>query len=125
MVAASKKIPARVIPTIWLTDPAVADRLLDAETRPLLDEVLDNIRQAAPEHGWPLAHIEIEYYQDMEFEWWENLVLVLYFDCPWEEAERHCDACLRTVVGPFYRKLEPEIQSRFVKRMGYDFDSSS
>ena len=134
MVAAVKPktatpITARLIPVVWITDPAEADRLLGEEYRYLLDEVLENFRQAAPEHGWPLTHIEIEYYQDMEFEWWEDLVLVLHFDCPWEEAEQHCDAGLRAVVGPFYRQLEPELKSRFthrfIKGMAYDFDSSS
>ena len=116
---------AKLIPAVWITDPAVADRLLGAEARHLLDDVVDNIRQASIENGWPLTKIDIDYHQDMEFEWMEYLLLVLYFDCPWEEAEQHCDDCLSTVVGAFQQHLEPELKSRFVKRMTYGFDSSS
>ena len=116
---------AKLIPAIWITDPAVADRLLGKEGRHLLDEVVDNIRQAAIANGWPLTQIDIDYHQDMEFEWWEYLLLVLHFDSPWKEAQRHSDDCLSTVVGDFQRNLEPALKSRFIKRMAYSFDSSS
>ena len=112
---------AKLIPAVWITDPAVADRLLGQDGRHLLDEVLDNIREAAIENGWPLTKIDIDYHQDMEFEWWEYLLLKLRFDCPRPEAERHCDDCLDTVVDPFQRKLDPCLKSRFIERMDYAF----
>ena len=114
---------AKLIPAIWITDPAVADRLLGAEARHLLDDVVDNIRQAAPENGWPLTQIDIDYHQDMEFEWWEYLLLTLHFDSPWEEAQDYWRACLRTVVKPMQDNLPPEEKELFIKTMHRAFRS--
>ena len=121
MVAAVKKIPARVIPAIWITDPAEADRLLGAEYRHLLDEVLENFRQAAPEHGWPLTQIEIDYYQDMEIESWEYLLLTLHYDCPRREAKEHWVAGIWKVIKPIQDKLVQPAWNLFVDRVSYDF----
>ena len=116
---------AKLIPSVWITKPAVADRLLGARGRHLLDEVIDRIRQAAIENQWPLTKIEIDYHQDMEFEWWEYLLLVLHFDCHWEEAQQHCDDCLDQVVDPFQRELGPLAKHLFIGKISYGFDSSS
>ena len=116
---------AKQIPAVWITDPAVADRLLGAEGRHLLDEVIDNIRQAAPENGWPLTQIDIDYHQDLEFEDWEYLLLTLHFDCPRPEAEQHCDDCLDQVVDPFQGNLGPGIKSRFIEKVDYAFVGSA
>ena len=116
---------AKLIPAVWITDPAVADRLLGAEGRHLLDDVLDHIRQAAIENGWPLTKIDIDYHQDMEFEWWEYLLLVLHFDSPWEEAKGYWGACLDTVVDPLQRKLCGPLKKLFIGKLSYEFDSSS
>ena len=114
---------AKLIPAVWVTDPAVADRLLGAEGRHLLDDVLDNIREAAIENQWPLTKIDIDYHQDMEFEWWEYLLLVLHFDSPWEEARDYWVTCLRTVVKPMQDNLPPEEKELFIKTMHRDFRS--
>ena len=119
MVAAAKKIPARVIPAIWITDPAEADRLLGAEYRHLLDEVLDNFRQAAPDHGWPLSQIEIDYYQDMEIESWEYLLLTLRYDCPRPEAQEHWVAGMWKVIKPMQDELVQPAWNLFVDRIDY------
>ena len=116
---------AKQIPAVWITDPAVADRLLGAEGRHLLDEVLENIRQAAPEHGWPLTQIDIDYHQDMEFEWWEYLLLTLHFNCPRPEAREYWKACLRTVVKPMQQQLPPQPQELFIDRIAYDLAGCS
>ena len=115
---------AKLIPAVWITDPAVADRLLGAEARHLLDDVVNNIRQAAIEHGWPLTKIDIDYHQDMEFEWWEYLLLVLHFDSPRAEAREYWRACLRTVVKPMQDQLDPKEKELFIKTMRRDFSSS-
>ena len=115
---------AKQIPAVWITDPAVADRLLGAEGRHLLDDVVDNIREAALENQWPLTKIDIDYHQDMEFEWWEYLLLVLHFDCPWEEARDYWVTCLQTVVKPMQDNLPPEEKELFIKTMHRDFRSS-
>ena len=112
---------AKLIPAVWITDPAVLDRLLPVDLRPLLDEVIDRIRQTAIENQWPLTKIEIDYHQDMEFEWMEYLLLTLRFDCSRAEAEQHCDDCLDQVVDPFQGKLEPALKNRFIERMDYAF----
>ena len=116
---------AKQIPAVWVTDPAVADRLLGAEGRHLLDEVLENIRQAAPQNGWPLTQIDIDYHQDLEFEDWEYLLLVLYFDCPWGEAKEYWGDCLDTVIDPLQRKLGGPLKKLFIGKLSYEFDSSS
>ena len=116
---------AKQIPAVWITDPAVADRLLPVDLRPLLDETIDRIRQACIENQRPLTKIDIDYHQDMEFEWWEYLLVTLHFDCPWEEAERHCDDCLDQVVDPFQRELGPLAKHLFIGKVSYEFDSSS
>ena len=115
---------AKQIPAVWITDPAVADRLLGAEGRHLLDDVVDNIRQAAIESQWPLTQIDIDYHQDMEFEWWEYLLLVLHFDSPRSEAREYWRACLRTVVKPMQDQLDPKKKELFIKTMRRDFRSS-
>ena len=112
---------AKLIPAVWITDPAVADRLLGQEARHLLDDVVDHIRQAAIANGWPLTKIDIDYHQDMEFEWWEYLLLKLRFDCPRPEAEEHWVACLEKVVEPMQRKLQPPAQDVFLEMMHYAF----
>ena len=112
-------ITARLIPVVWITDPAEADRLLGEEYRYLLDEVLDNFRQAAPEHGWPLAQIDIDYHQDMEIESWEYLILTLRYDCPRPEAKEHWVAGMRTVVKSMQDELAPPAWDVFVERLDY------
>ena len=114
---------AKLIPAVWITDPAVADRLLGAEGRHLLDDVLDHIREAAIENQWPLTQIDIDYHQDMEFEWWEYLLLVLHFDSPRPEAQEHWVACLEKVVEPMQRKLDPQALDVFLDMMHYAFRS--
>ena len=114
---------AKLIPAIWITDPAVADRLLGKEGRHLLDDVVDNIREAAIEHGWPLTKIDIDYHQDMEFEWWEYLLLVLHFDSPRPKSREYWVACLEKVVEPMQRKLAPQALDVFLEMMHYAFRS--
>ena len=116
---------AKLIPAVWITDPDVADRLLGAEGIPLLDEVLDKIRQAAPQNGWPLTQIDIDYHQDMEFEWWEYLILTLRFDCPRPEAKEYWRACLRSVVKSMQDKLAPKEKELFIDRFDYVFAGCS
>lgn len=112
-------ITARLIPVVWITDPAEADRLLGEESRHLLDEVLENFRQAAPEYGWPLTQIEIDYHQDMEFEWWEYLLLTLRYDCPRPEALEHWKAGMMTVVKSMQDQLVQPAWDLFVERISY------
>ena len=110
---------AKQIPAVWITKPAVADRLLGVDLRPLLDDVVDRIRQAALQQGWPLTKIEIDYYQDMEFEWWEYLLLKLHFDCSWEESDEYWVACMRTVVKSMQQELGPLAKDLFIGKIRY------
>ena len=110
---------AKQIPAVWITKPAVADRLLGVDLRPLLDDVVDRIRQAALQQGWPLTKIEIDYHQDMEFEWWEYLLLTLRFDCPREEAQEHWGVCMRTVVKSMQQELGPLARNLFIDKIHY------
>ncbi len=64
-------IPAAEIPIDWKTKPSVVDRLLGHTGRPLLNQLLEQIKQTAEQRQWPLKTIKIDHYQDPE----QNLIL--------------------------------------------------
>ena len=65
---------------VWKTKKSEADRILGKRGRPLLDEMVEHMKQVADEKGWPLKRIDICYWQDVEERDWEIVRLVMVFD---------------------------------------------
>ena len=116
-------ISANEIPVDWKTEPAVADRLLGDAGRPLLNQTLAQIRQTAAQRQWPLTAIKVDHYQDPEIDW-EYLLLIMDFDCPWDEAEPLWEICLETVVGEISRNLAEPLKDLFGDLIHYEFESN-
>ena len=110
------------IPVDWKTDDSVVDRLLGDTGRPLLNQLLKRIGQAAAQKEWPVKAIKVEHYQDPEIDW-EYLLLVMDFDCQYDEAELIWENCLETVVGEMKRKLDEPTRDLFGDMIHYEFES--
>ena len=111
------------IPINCQTKPAVVDRLLGNTGRPLLNQLLERISQTAAQRQWPLKEIRIEHYQDPEVDW-EYLLLVMDFNCPYEEADVLWDICLKTVVGEMRRNLQEPLKDLFSDMIHYEFEGN-
>ena len=107
----------------WKTQRAEADRLLEDAGVPLLLKLLERIRQAAAQRRWPLNRIRVEHYQDPEMDW-EYLLLVMDFDCPWDEAEAMWEDCLQNVVGSVTGKLTDAQKNLLRQTIHYEFESN-
>ena len=111
------------IPVDWKVKESVVERLLSEAGRPLLNQVLEQIKHTAAQCQWPLKTIRVEYYQDPEVEW-EYLLLVTDFDCPYEKAESLWRTCLVTVVGEMRRNLKEPLKDLFSDKIHYEFESN-
>lgn len=90
---------------------------------PLLLRLLERIKQAATQRRWPLKRIRVEHYQDPEIDW-EYLLLVMDFDCLWDEAEKMWEDCLQNVVGGVTGKLEDPLKDLLRQTIHYEFESN-
>ena len=116
-------ISADEIPVDWNTKPAVVDRLLGDAGRPLLNQLLEQIRQTAAQRQWPLKSIKLDHYQDPEIDW-EYLLLTMDFDCSWDEAEPLWEICIETVVGEISKNLAEPLKDLFGDLIHYEFESN-
>lgn len=115
--------PIAPIPIDWQTKPAVVDRLLGDTGRPLLNQLLERISQTAAQRQWPLKEIRVEHYQDPEVDW-EYLLLVMDFNCAYEEADVLWGICLKTVVGEMRRNLQEPLKDLFSDMIHYEFEGN-
>ena len=111
------------IPIDWQIKPAVVARLLGDTGRPLLNQLLERISQTATQRQWPLKEIRIEHYQDPEVDW-EYLLLVMDFNCLYEEADVLWGMCLKTVVGEMRRNLQEPLKDLFSDMIHYEFEGN-
>ena len=116
-------IAADEIPVDWKTKPSAVDRLLGDAGRPLLEQLLERLRQTAEQRQWPLKAIKVEHYQDPEIDW-EYLLLVMDFDCPYKQAEALWRICLETVVGEMSRNLKAPLKDLFSDMIHYEFEGN-
>ena len=65
------------------------DNLLGIKGKITLGKVVNLIQKEAEEENWPLTKIEVHYRKDPEVEDWEYLVIVLYYDSSFEEANKY------------------------------------
>ena len=116
-------IAADEIPVEWKAKPSVVDSLLGDVGRPLLNQLLERLRQTAGQRQWPLKAIKVEHYQDPEIDW-QYLLLVMDFDCPYDQAEAIWESCLEIVVGEMSRNLDEPLKDRFGDMIHYEFESN-
>lgn len=69
--------------------------LLGAKGKIVLNRLISLVRKEAEKKNWPLTKIEVCYEKDSEVEDWEYIVVLLYYDSSFEEANR----CLSSLYG--------------------------
>ena len=108
------------VPIVWKTTKATADRLLGHEGRPLLDKAINLAKDVAAKRKWPLKQIKVQRYQDLEYPDWENLEVVLVFDCPGPRARKLWLRYLRE-VDQLQHSMDHETVERFIDiYLGYE-----
>lgn len=65
------------------------DNLLGIKGKITLGKVINLIQKEAEKEDWPLTKIEVHYRTDPEVEDWEYLVIVLYYDSSFEDANKY------------------------------------
>ncbi len=101
----------------------MADRLLGDAGRPLLDQLLEQTKQVAAKHQWPLKRIRVEHYQDPEVDW-EYMLVTLDFDCSRADAEPlFWDSYIKNVVGAMHKGLEGLEKDIFSSKISYELES--
>ena len=63
--------------------------LLGTKGEIVLNKVINLIQRVAEEENWPLTKIEVHYRKDPEVEDWEYIVIVLYYDSSFEDANKY------------------------------------
>lgn len=111
------------IPVQWETSHKIANRLLGATGRPLLERTLTLAQNIAAERNWPLKNIKVTHYQDPEVVW-EYLLLVLVFDGSQVESENLWDEYLQVMeeaVEVVYQGLNASERVIFANMIDYEF----
>lgn len=65
------------------------DNLLGIKGKITLGKVINLIQKEAEKEDWPLTKIEVHYRTNPEVEDWEYLVIVLYYDSSFEDANKY------------------------------------
>lgn len=98
------------------------ERLLGKGGKRVLGHVLDRIATVSGSQQWPLERVEVRHTQDPEIAGWEYALVVLVFNCTFEEADEHLHA-LYEHLDSLVARLTEEEQERFRRLLYFDIET--
>ena len=105
------------------TTKSEADRILGKRGRPLLDQIVEHMKQVAGEKGWPLKRIDICHWQDVEERDWELIDLIMVFDGDPSMASKYWWSYLKE-TGALKNRWSKFLRGKFIEKFGIGFEPS-
>ena len=106
---------------VWKTKKSEADRILGKRGRPLLDEMVEHMKQVANDREWPLKRIDVCYWQDVEISKWELIRLVMVFGGNPDMAPEYWESYL-SESNEFGKRLGKAKKKAFIEKFGMGFE---